>query len=462
RNVQDAEARVSKAQKDASASKRQTEQAIKEAENARKQAAFAKSAETARTDELNVLQTTYDETVALGKKQRLEDGERLAKMQQDLFYAQDNARKNFDEIQDLKGNLRVMCRIRPQLKAAHTELENFKLDVGPDSGHLQLLSISKRQSSEVDSFQMERIFDKNESNDQIFSEVSQLVRSAINGRNVCIFAYGQTGSGKTHTMTYPWNEDNKIAASGTVDEGIIPRAVRMISSAISETKDSWTFTVKGRFIEIYMDHVYDLLRNEKGPIQDIPVKYATERRNGKDENIYKAESNEVELTTLYGDFHEAKVREMLLQAAKSRHTRATDKNAQSSRSHSILSLKIEGERVDVSSGKITETCGTLNLIDLAGSEKPADNSLDKESQAEGTKINKSLLVLRNVLDAMANPKATQVPFRESTLTKLLQPSLGEGCRTLMFVMVSPLTKDREETRNTLSFAKVAQNAKLRT
>lgn len=36
--------------------------------------------------------------------------------------------------------------------------------------------------------------------DDVFKDTQPLIRSVMDGYNVCIFAYGQTGSGKTHTM----------------------------------------------------------------------------------------------------------------------------------------------------------------------------------------------------------------------------------------------------------------------
>lgn len=36
--------------------------------------------------------------------------------------------------------------------------------------------------------------------EEVFLDTQPLIRSVLDGYNVCIFAYGQTGSGKTYTM----------------------------------------------------------------------------------------------------------------------------------------------------------------------------------------------------------------------------------------------------------------------
>ncbi|KAG9240361.1 P-loop containing nucleoside triphosphate hydrolase protein [Calycina marina] len=388
-----------------------------------------------------------EENRALDFKKRAEEAEEAnVEMKQALTRAQDNNRHLFDAVQDLKGNLRVMCRIRPQIAAEDGELQKLQVSQGKNSDHLQVVSLIKRTArsdSEIDHFTMERVFEMAETNKQIFTEVGQLVGSAMNGRNVCVFAYGQTGSGKTHTMTYPWNK--KIAPGGDVDSGIIPSSVELISNQMSKRADSWKYSVTGKYVEIYAEKVYDLLRDNFKENVAVALKFNVQ----KSVTVFWAESTTVDLTK-DGNFVE-KVKLMLTKASKNRRTRATEKNLESSRSHSVLSLRIVGERID---GKRGFTDGTLNLIDLAGSERPS--TTDSASQKEGIAINLSLSTLRKILKEMADPTVSRFSFRESTLTKLLSSSLGEGCRIMMFVMISPSAKDRDETRNTLQFAIEAQ------
>ena len=111
-------------------------------------------------------------------------------------------RQLHNTIQELKGNIRVYCRIRPLLGqeqekfgGQHIQVFDDKnLDIGkPDS-------TSPKNTNEKYSFDFDHVFDAKATQDDVFEEVSQLVQSAIDGYNVCIFAYGQTGSGKTFTM----------------------------------------------------------------------------------------------------------------------------------------------------------------------------------------------------------------------------------------------------------------------
>ncbi|KAK6086631.1 kinesin [Seiridium cupressi] len=365
--------------------------------------------------------------------------------------AQDSVRAHFDELQDLKGNVRVMCRIRPQLNDQDDHLERITTMVGPHSDDLQIIEMAKRRAKsdeEVDRFEMERVFEKTERNEDVFAGVGELVKSAIYGRNVCIFAYGQTGSGKTYTMNYPWDGTDAFQGSD-IDYGIIPRSVMSISDFIETNKGIWSIAVTGKYIELYLEKAYDLLKEKSA--QEVEVS-AVKNDSGK--QFYEANSTEIDLTA-DGDF-ETKVQDMLAMGARGRRVRATKGNEQSSRSHSILTLIIVAKRIDGKSKATTR--GLLNLIDLAGSER--NDGEDKASQKESININSSLSSLRACLGDMADPKKTFVNFRGSLLTRLLQPSLGARCKTLMFVMVSPLKKDREESRNTLEFAMTASKAKL--
>lgn len=128
-------------------------------------------------------------------------------------------------------------------------------------------------------FSFDRVFGPNATQDQVFDEISQLVQSAIDGYNVCIFAYGQTGSGKTYTMegngqlrsiksrerldaAINFQCDSPGGEGGPESEGMIPRSVRLIFSSCEALKSKgWTYKIEASFLEIYNETIRDLLCN---------------------------------------------------------------------------------------------------------------------------------------------------------------------------------------------------------
>nr|DBA17405.1 TPA: hypothetical protein GDO54_002857 [Pyxicephalus adspersus] len=103
----------------------------------------------------------------------------------------------------------------------------------------------------------------------------------------------------------------------------------------------------------------------------------------------------------------------------------------------------------------------MSLIDLAGSERASATNAKGERLREGTNINRSLLALGNVINALADPKTKKqhIPYRNSKLTRLLKDSLGGNCRTIMIAAVSPSSLSYDDTYNTLKYANRAKDIK---
>jgi len=141
---------------------------------------------------------------------------------------------------------------------------------------------------------------------------------------------------------------------------------------------------------------------------------------------------------------------------KSRATRATNMNAESSRSHSIFSIYIESQEAD-ESGNEKYKAGKLNLVDLAGSERASKTGATGDGMKEATKINLSLSALGNVISALVDGKTHHIPYRDSKLTRLLQDSLGGNTKTIMIAAVSPANYNYDETLSTLRYANRAKN-----
>ena len=139
-----------------------------------------------------------------------------------------------------------------------------------------------------------------------------------------------------------------------------------------------------------------------------------------------------------------------------RATRATNMNAESSRSHSIFSIYIDSQESDDKGGEKYKA-SKLNLVDLAGSERAAKTGATGDGMKEATKINLSLSALGNVISALVDGKTHHIPYRDSKLTRLLQDSLGGNTKTIMIAAVSPANYNYDETLSTLRYANRAKN-----
>lgn len=384
--------------------------------------------------------------------QQMQDAvDKAAEAQEKLRQEETLRRKLHNQVQELKGNIRVFCRVRPAFGEEETQRAEIAFpDAGTDSKEVaiqgpEIKSAMGTVTKPVSGFSFDRVFGPSSQNAEIFDEISQLVQSALDGYNVCIFCYGQTGSGKTHTMS-------------SLD-GMIPRAVNQIyETAKGLEEKGWKYRMEGSFVEVYNETLNDLLgkaeewEKKKHEIRQDPVKLKTT----------------VTDTTIVDLDSPNRVNEILEQASRNRKVSATAANSRSSRSHSVFILKLTGE--NSITGERSE--GTLNLVDLAGSERLGHSQATGDRLKETQNINKSLSCLGDVIGALGQGKdAKHIPYRNSKvslgvvgkgrissltnfpqLTYLLQYSLGGNSKTLMFVMISPLQAHLSETLTSLKFA----------
>ncbi|KAK6465454.1 P-loop containing nucleoside triphosphate hydrolase protein, partial [Scheffersomyces coipomensis] len=360
----------------------------------------------------------------------------------------EHRRRNLhNRLQELKGNIRVFCRIRP-IQDKLEQLSNIEVtedEINENSN--QELTISNGQDMESNSyslvksngnsytFQFDKVFNSRSHNPIIFEEISQLIQSSLDGYNVCVFAYGQTGSGKTYTMSHP-------------QDGMIPLSLGKIFSDIEELKSKgWEYTVRGQFIEIYNENIVDLLAPSDANLK------------------YEIKHDDIEAKTTVTNIHtiqitsEAHANSILSKATNNRSTAFTKSNDRSSRSHLIFIFKLHG----VNAEKQITSEGTLNLIDLAGSERLVASQAKGDRLKETQAINKSLSCLGDVIYSLGqkqNNKGQHIPYRNSKLTYLLKHSLGGNSKTLMFVNISPSQKNFSETVNSLRFATKVNSTKL--
>ncbi|KAI7745037.1 hypothetical protein M8C21_000016 [Ambrosia artemisiifolia] len=369
-----------------------------------------------------------------GQKQIILDLQNRLRDAETKLLEGDNLRKKLhNTILELKGNIRVFCRVRPLLPDDGPAAEatvSF-----PSSLELAGRGIELYQSGQKYPFTFDKVFDHSATQHEVFEEISQLVQSALDGYKVCIFAYGQTGSGKTYTMMG--------RPEAPLQKGLIPRSLEQVfQTSQALAVQGWKYKMQASMLEIYNETIRDLLspRQINATEGGGAGKQYTIRHDA-DGNTFVSDLTIVDVCSI------REVSNLLQQAAHSRSVGKTDMNEHSSRSHLVFTLRIYG----VNESTEQQVQGVLNLIDLAGSERLSRSGATGERLKETQAINKSLSSLSDVIFALAK-KEDHVPFRNSKLTYLLQPCLGGDSKTLMFVNVSPDPSSVGESLCSLRFA----------
>ncbi|XP_046579389.1 LOW QUALITY PROTEIN: kinesin-like protein KIF22 [Haliotis rubra] len=320
--------------------------------------------------------------------------------------------------------VKVVIRVRPSLK------EDAKICVSAGTDSVEIFN--HRNINENIKYDFSSVYDSSSSQQLIYNEcIKNLLHRSLEGENVSIFAYGPTGAGKTHTML-----------GSPADPGVIPRVINGLFQTIDrKTKDigvqvqphSHKFEVAFSYLEIYNEKVQDLLEPRNC---DLPI------REDGNHNIFvaglaeKTIKNFDEFKNLFGP------------ASNNRTVAATKLNDRSSRSHSILMLKVRKTQL---CAPYKEYQGKIYLIDLAGSEDNRRTGNKGIRLKESGAINKSLFSLGEVVDAI-NCGLPRIPYRNSKLTRLLQDSIGGSCHSIMITNIAPEEHYYYDTYCTLNFA----------
>eukprot|EP00887_Chlorella_sp_A99_P004977 scaffold4.g4977.t1 len=345
-------------------------------------------------------------------------------------------------------------------------------------------------------YQVDAVFDGDQTTSQVYERTAQgLVECVLDGINGTLFAYGQTSSGKTHTMkgTGSWaagqadpngaagaaarsgRDAEQGAAGGDEAAGIIPRAVHETFRRVAQAPDR-EFLVRVSYMELYNEQIVDLL-GAAGP--------GAPRGRPGDQKLEIHETKEAGVHVVGLREHIVGSPEQVLALLETgeahRHFGETKMNKNSSRSHTIFRMVVESRTraAEPAAGTTAGACvsatgggtgaagadqggtdlavrvSTLTLVDLAGSERISKTGAVGQRRKEGAAINKSLLTLGTVINKLSEgvqAAGGHIPYRDSKLTRILQPSLGGNARTAVICAVTPAATHAEETANTLRFA----------
>ncbi|KAD3338160.1 hypothetical protein E3N88_33681 [Mikania micrantha] len=325
-------------------------------------------------------------------------------------------RKLYNQVQDLKGNIRVYCRVRPFLGRQSNATNTVECI---EEGTITINTPPKYGKGHR-TFNFNKVFGPSATQEEVFEDTRPLIRSVLDGYNVCIFAYGQTGSGKTHTMSGPKDltENN---------QGVNYRALSDLFLLAEQRKGTFQYDVSVQMIEIYNEQI----------------------RNNSQNGFNVPEASLIRVSSTFD------VIDLMNLGQRNRAVGATALNDRSSRSHSCLTVHVQGR--DLTSGGVLRGC--MHLVDLAGSERVDKSEVTGDRLKEAQHINKSLSALGDVISSLAQKNA-HVPYRNSKLTQLLQDSLGGQAKTLMFVHISPELDAVGETLSTLKFAERVATVEL--
>ncbi|XP_013208074.1 kinesin-like protein KIF18A [Microtus ochrogaster] len=351
--------------------------------------------------------------------------------------------------EDLCHHMKVVVRVRPESTKEKTValhrvvhvVDKHMLVFDPKPEEVSFFhkkkttnfDITKRQNKDL-KFVFDAVFDETSTQMEVFEHTTKpILHSFLNGYNCTVLAYGATGAGKTHTML------------GSADEpGVMYLTMLDLFKSMDEIKEEKVCSTAVSYLEVYNEQIRDLLTNS-GPLHV---------REDAQKGVV------VQGLTLHQPKSSEEILQLLDNGNKNRTQHPTDINASSSRSHAVFQIYLRQQ--DKTASINQNVCvAKMSLIDLAGSERASTSGAKGTRFVEGTNINKSLLALGNVINALADTKRRNqhIPYRNSKLTRLLKDSLGGNCQTIMIAAVSPSSLFYDDTYNTLKYANRAKDIK---
>mmetsp|Transcript_45883 Transcript_45883/g.109262 ORF Transcript_45883/g.109262 Transcript_45883/m.109262 type:complete len:1009 (-) Transcript_45883:195-3221(-) len=356
--------------------------------------------------------------------------------------------------------LRVSIRIRP-LQPHDGDCRGSSLGLQPLDCHRLSMQVAEAKQKE---FTFDRVFGPAATQSDVYKTCTlPLVDVVLTGTNACVFAFGATGAGKTHSMLGP-----EGGRSQDSQAGILPRAAAEIfrrltrqeadaSAALGHVGLS-AYEVRASFLEVYRESAFDLLSGPVSASRDSSC--ACPLREDRDGRVYAEGAKVVRVQSA------AQLLALVAAGAQARATAATGVHAHSSRSHALLILEVEhrwrGAAKQDSEEKqlVKSQVSRLTLVDLAGAED-MERAHGGSYDAAGVGTNMGLLVLGRVIRGLAEGATDHVPYRDSTLTRLMQSCLSGAAVTHMLACISPAPREAGITLSTLNYATSARSVKLR-
>ena len=330
--------------------------------------------------------------------------------------------------ENTRESVKVSVRLRPMSSDERKKGFEKVVEIDQSSASVRI----RNPQGQYINFTFDYAFPEDITQEEVYNATAApIVTGVLEGFNGTIFAYGQTGTGKTFSMDG--------APTGEY-RGIMPRAFDHIFEYIEANSDSQEFLVTVTYVEIYNNELRDLLSAN----HDQSLKIREDPQHGV----------QIKGVTVHKVKDVSEINALLAYGKKNRVVRKTNMNAESSRSHSILTVAVETlTKID---GQDHVRSARLNLVDLAGSERVAKTGAEGQGFTEGVNINYELMILGNCIAALTSRGNTHVPYRDSKLTMLLRDSLGGNAKTMMIAALGPANYNFSETMSTLRYAERAK------
>ncbi|KAG0272528.1 kinesin-like nuclear fusion protein [Linnemannia exigua] len=364
-----------------------------------------------------------------GLERQLFDSQALARqLQQKVKEEEAIRRKLYHAIMDLKGHIRVFCRVRPQSPSdgVVTSIEYPDLE-----GRDIVLAPAKGAKCP---FTFDKVFTPSSRQEDIFEDVSQMLPSVISGGSACVFAYGLAETGKSYTLEGP-------SGSAEASMGLIPRSILHIyETTRTPESNEWRYSLEVQHIGVYNEVIYDL----QGP-EETSTNVTHEIQSGPSSRTTVLGITKVELTSA------VMIGSLLRIAQRRRVAIKASLNDNYCHGHSVFTIRVTG--VNSETGKTTE--GVLHFVDLVASDAQLD-AVKNEPETEGGEkkqgVDQSLKCLADVFLGLSS-KDSHVQYRGSKLTHLLQGAFMDGSTKMLFIAhISPLSVHLERNLRSLRFA----------
>ncbi|XP_075227585.1 kinesin family member pavarotti [Lycorma delicatula] len=419
-----------------------------------------------------------------------------------------------------KEPLQVFCRIRPVQN--DSELSCIKV-IEPFIIQVKSPELNRDGNYKEVQYMFKKVFDRSASQHDVFMNTAfDLVKNLVEGKNGLLFAYGITGSGKSYTMNGTsenrgimprcldvlFNSISKFQTGKYVfkpdkmngfdvqsePDALLDRQRELISNIKTPSKfrkkesefdhlgkkvgasstspscsikvdnviEDNSYAVFVTYVEIYNNAVYDLMEEMPDDMRQRPLQPKLIREDGS-HNMYVHGVNEVEVKSSEEAF------DIYFKGQKRRRLAYTALNAESSRSHSVFTIRLVQAPLNLQGDSILQDRKKLNisqlsLVDLAGSERTSRAKTGGQRLREAGSINNSLLTLRTCLEILRENQIQgtnkMVPYRESRLTHFFKNFFdGEG-NVRMIVCVNPRSDDYDETLQVLKFSEMSQEVQV--